>query len=174
MAEAPEPGSDEAERQKALDGAQDGAGEAEGDVGGTPMPMPIAGGGDKGGKDGKGGKGGKDDKGGDPQAGHSEGGGPGDHKGQTGVVEGGDLRAHANAKINRASRCRAWSWGGARGAPGHGEPRRRGRDRQRGAGRDRRDRAQRRARRVPRAGRPLLPAEVKERCATLAPRSRRG
>jgi hypothetical protein len=95
MAEAPEPGSDEAERQKALDGAQEGAGEAEGDVGGTPMPMPIAGGGDKGGK------GGKDDKGGDAQPGHSEGGGPGDHKGQTGVVEGGDLRAHASAKINK-------------------------------------------------------------------------
>ena len=98
MAEAPEAGSDEAERQKALDGAQDGAGEAEGEVGGTPMPIPVAGG-----KDGKGGPGssGKDDKPGPGEAGHSEGGGPGDHKGQTGVIEGGDLRAHANAKINK-------------------------------------------------------------------------
>jgi hypothetical protein len=101
MAEAPEAGSDEAERQKALDGAQEGAGEAEGDVGGTPMPMPMAGG--KDGKDGKGGPGkdGKDGKDGPGQAGHSEGGGPGDHQGQTGVIEGGDLRAHANAKINK-------------------------------------------------------------------------
>ena len=98
MAEAPEAGSDEAERQKALDGAQDGAGEAEGEVGGTPMPIPVAGG-----KDGKGGPGkdGKDGKPGPGEAGHSEGGGPGDHKGQTGVIEGGDLRAHANAKINK-------------------------------------------------------------------------
>ena len=97
MAEAPEAGSDEAERQKALDGAQEGAGEAEGDVGGTPMPIPVAGG-----KDGKGGAGkdGKDGKG-PGQSGHSDGGGPGDHKGQTGVIEGGDLRAHANAKINK-------------------------------------------------------------------------
>ena len=98
MAEAPEAGSDEAERQKALDGAQEGAGEAEGDVGGTPMPMPVAGGPGKGGKDGKDGKDGKGDK---AQPGHSEGGGPGDHKGQTGVIEGGDLRAHAAAKINK-------------------------------------------------------------------------
>jgi hypothetical protein len=97
MAEAPEAGSDESERQKALDGAQEGAGEAEGDVGGTPMPMPVAGG-----KDGKSGSGkdGKDGKG-PGQEGHSEGGGPGDHKGQTGVIEGGDLRAHASAKINK-------------------------------------------------------------------------
>jgi len=101
MAEAPPPGSDEAERQKALDGAQEGAGEAEGDVGGTPMPMPVAGG--KDGKDGKGGPGkdGKDGKSGPGQSGHSDGGGPGDHKGQTGVIEGGDLRAHASVKINK-------------------------------------------------------------------------
>lgn len=99
MAEAPEAGSDEAERQKSLDGAQEGAGEAEGEVGGTPMPMPVAGAG----KDGKGGAGkdGKHGKDGPGQAGHSDGGGPGDHKGQTGVVEGGDLRAHASAKINK-------------------------------------------------------------------------
>ena len=98
MAEAPEAGSDEAERQKALDGAQEGAGEADGDVSGTPMPMPVADG-----KDGKGGSGkdSKDGKSGPGDEGHSDGGGPGDHKGQTGVIEGGDLRAHANAKINK-------------------------------------------------------------------------
>ena len=100
MAEAPEAGSDEAERQKALDGAQEGAGEAEGDVGGAPMPMPMP---MAGGKDGKSGPGkdGKDGKSGPGNEGHSDGGGPGDHKGQTGVIEGGDLRAHANAKINK-------------------------------------------------------------------------
>lgn len=112
MAEKPEPGSEEAERQKELGEAEEGAGEAEGEVNGTPMPMPVEGkdgkggkdGKDKGGKEGKG-KGGKDGKpgkdGGDPQAGHSEGGGPGDHAGQTGVIEGGDLKSRANAKINK-------------------------------------------------------------------------
>jgi hypothetical protein len=60
--------------------------------------MPVAGGAGKGDKGDKGGKGDKGDK---AQPGHSEGGGPGDHKGQTGVIEGGDLRAHAAAKINK-------------------------------------------------------------------------
>jgi hypothetical protein len=101
MAEAPAPGSEEAERQKALDGAQEGAGEAEGQVGGgAPMPIPLAGNdGSHKGSPGKADKGGKD--GTDAQPGHSEGGGPGDHKGQTGVVEGGDMKARASAKINK-------------------------------------------------------------------------
>jgi hypothetical protein len=98
----PAPGSEEAERQKALDDAQDGAGDAEGQVGGgMPVPIPMAGNGG----DNKGGKGGKDDKGGkdkgNAEPGHTEGGGSGDHAGQTGVVEGGELKAHANAKINK-------------------------------------------------------------------------
>jgi hypothetical protein len=111
MAEAPAPGSEEAERQKQLGEAEEGAGEAEGEVNGTPMPMPVEtpkgggkdgkGGKDKGGKDGKG-KGGKEGDGkGEGQAGHSEGGGPGDHAGQTGVIEGGELKSRANAKINK-------------------------------------------------------------------------
>ncbi|MEO7328961.1 MAG: hypothetical protein ABI193_10305 [Minicystis sp.] len=95
MAEEPAPGSEEAERQKQLGEAEEGAGEAEGEVNGTPMPMPVAGQGE--GKDGKDGKDGK----GEGQAGHSEGGGPGDHAGQTGVIEGGDLKSRANAKINK-------------------------------------------------------------------------
>lgn len=99
MAEAPAPGSEEAERQKALDGAQEGAGEAEGQVGGgAPMPMPMAGNDGNSGK-GSSGKGGKDGK--DAQPGHSEGGGAGAHQGQTGVVEGGEMKARANAKINK-------------------------------------------------------------------------
>ena len=50
MAAAPPPGSEEGERQKQLDGAEGGAGEAEKQLGG--MPLPIAGGPD--GKNGSG------------------------------------------------------------------------------------------------------------------------
>ena len=112
MAEEPAPGSEEAERQKQLGEAEEGAGEAEGEVNGMPMPVEAQGG--KDGKDGKGGKGkdgkdgkgkggkdGKDGKDGKGSAGHSEGGGPGDHAGQTGVIEGGDLKSRANAKVNK-------------------------------------------------------------------------
>lgn len=95
MAEAPAPGSEEAERQKGLDDAQEGAGEAERQLGGAPLPIPGAGAGENPGK-GSGKGSGKDN--GAPQAGHSEGGGPGDHKGQTGVVEGGEVKSRANVK----------------------------------------------------------------------------
>ncbi|EYF00458.1 Hypothetical protein CAP_0827 [Chondromyces apiculatus DSM 436] len=126
MAQAPPPGSEEGERQKSLDGAQEGTGEMEGQLGGRPMPMPVAGGqqgsgqqgsgqqggqqggGQQGGQQGNsgqgsgtgsGGKGGKDQGGATP--GHSEGGGPGSHEGQTGKVAGGELRSRANARMNR-------------------------------------------------------------------------
>jgi len=107
MAEDPGPESGESERQKGLDDAQKGAGEAEGQLGGG-VPMPVAGGGDKpgdksGDKSGDKGNGksgnGKDE--GQAQPGHTEGGGPGDHKGQTGVVDGAGVKAKANAKINK-------------------------------------------------------------------------
>jgi hypothetical protein len=100
MAEG-EAGSEEGERQKKLDDAQKGAGEAEEQMGGG-MPMPVPGS-KPGGKDpgGSGGKnGGKD--GSDPVAGHSEGGGRGDHKGQTGVVDGPGVKARASGPINKA------------------------------------------------------------------------
>jgi hypothetical protein len=97
-----EAGSEEGERQKKLDDAQKGAGEAEGQMGGgAPMPIPMQGN-KPGGKDsGSGGKnGGKDE--GNPGSGHSEGGGPGDHKGQTGVVDGPGVKARASGPINKA------------------------------------------------------------------------
>jgi hypothetical protein len=102
-ADEPE-GSEEGERQKELGKAEGGAGEAEGQMGGSPMPIPVEGPG-KGGK-GQNGKGqhgnGQADKG-DPQAGHTEGGGPGgDHKGVTGVIEGGGMKARTSGKINKA------------------------------------------------------------------------
>src|SRR5262249_20842238 len=56
---------------------------------------------DKGGSNGASGKDGKGSDKGDAQPGHTEGGGAGDHKGQTGVIEGGDFKSHANAKINK-------------------------------------------------------------------------
>jgi hypothetical protein len=110
-------GSEEGERQKKLDDAQEGAGEAEGQLG-APMPVPVQGdkpgpnGGKPGGKDGKGAGDKPGDKGGSggknggkdgeqPFAGHSDGGGPGDHKGQTGVVDGQGVRARATGPINK-------------------------------------------------------------------------
>jgi hypothetical protein len=121
MAKQPGPESEESERQRALEDAQRGAGEAEGQMGGAPMPVPMAGnqggGGKKGGgkdgkggggKDGKGGGGkdgkgggGKDGKGENGGSGHSEGGGPGEHDGQTAAVGGDGVKARANAKINK-------------------------------------------------------------------------
>ena len=103
MAE-PEPSGEEAERQKKLGEAQKGAGEAEEQMGGgAPMPVPVAGGGKPGGKDSGGGSGkdgGKDGQ--NPASGHSNGGGPGDHKGQTGVVDGPGVKARATGPINKA------------------------------------------------------------------------
>ncbi len=115
MAEAPPEGSEEGDRQKKLEDAQKGAGEAEGQLG-APMPVPAPGQGKPGNKPGQNGKepgggekpgggspggsnGGKDD--GQPFAGHSEGGGPGDHKGQTGVVDGKGVKSRASGPINK-------------------------------------------------------------------------
>jgi hypothetical protein len=121
MAEAPEPGSEEGERQKKLDDAQEGAGDAEKQLGqGTPLPLPVAGDG-KGGKGGpKGGsgdgKGGKGD--GESGPGHTEGGGPADHRGLTGVVEGGGLTAKAGAKVNKGRPMPGVVMGRTTGKPG--------------------------------------------------------
>jgi hypothetical protein len=80
LASSPPPDSDEAERQRSLDAAEDGAGEAEQQLGGVPLPGS-----------------------GDPTAGagHTEGGGPGSHHGPTGAVEGGEMRARAAARMNK-------------------------------------------------------------------------
>lgn len=102
---AKEDASGEGQREEALEDAEKGLGEAEKQLG---VPMPMAGGpGPKGndGKDGKGGKdgggkGGGDDKGQNATPGHSDGGGPGDHKGQTGVVEGPGVKSRADSKVN--------------------------------------------------------------------------
>ncbi|MRG95850.1 hypothetical protein [Polyangium spumosum] len=111
MAEPEPEGSEEGERQKRLEDAQKGLGEAEGQLGGAPMPVPMPGQGGPGNKPGSGNKpGGKNGNGGpgsggkdqgQPFAGHSEGGGPGDHKGQTGVVDGPGVKARATGPINK-------------------------------------------------------------------------
>ncbi|WP_437645771.1 hypothetical protein [Sorangium sp. So ce362] len=104
MAQEGGPSSEEAERQGALDDAQRGAGEAEGQLGGTPVPMPVAGGsgsqGSGSGERGQGSQAGGADKQGPGQPGHSEGGGPGSHEGQTGAIAGGELRSRAGARLN--------------------------------------------------------------------------
>jgi hypothetical protein len=100
MAEAPgspAPPSEEGERQKGLDDAEDGADDAEKQLGGVPLPLPMAG--DGAGKSGHE-SGGADEKGG-AQTGHTEGGGAGSHKGMTGVVEGGEMRARAEGRLNK-------------------------------------------------------------------------
>jgi hypothetical protein len=94
--EQAEPGTEEGERQKALEDAEKGGGDAEGELGGTPVPLPMPGGDDKPGS-GAGDK----DKDGDGQPGHHEDTGTGDHKGQTGVVEGGGVKARATGRINK-------------------------------------------------------------------------
>ncbi|WP_441291089.1 hypothetical protein ACSRUE_11805 [Sorangium sp. KYC3313] len=113
MAQEGSPGSEESKRQRALDDAQRGAGEAEGQLGGTPLPVPIAGGSGQpgsgqpglGGQErGQGGQqgssGGGAGKQGSAQPGHSEGGGSGSHEGQTGAIAGGELRSRASARLN--------------------------------------------------------------------------
>lgn len=130
MAEQPPP-SEDAERQKALEDAEKGLGEAEQQMGGgTPMPLPMsgndpgqqgqgkgqqgqqnqgkgqqgqqAGNGKEGNSGGRSGKdNGKGDKAENATPGHSEGGGPGSHEGMTGVVDGPGLKARADAKINK-------------------------------------------------------------------------
>lgn len=115
MAEAPPEGSEEGERQKGLDDAQKGAGEAEGQLGGAPMPIPVDG---SGGPPGKGKSGNGKDKG-SPSPGHSEDPpGKADHKGVTGVIEGGDMRARANAKINKGRPMPGITMGRSAGKPG--------------------------------------------------------
>ena len=100
MAEEPPAGSEEGERQKGLDGAENGAGEAGKQLGaGPPIPIETPGGPGKPGQ-GNGGPG-KGDPKGQPGSGHSTSGGPGDHKGITGVIEGNGVEARASTKINK-------------------------------------------------------------------------
>jgi hypothetical protein len=110
---------DEAKRQEQLDDAQEGAGEAEGQINGAPIPMPMEANGDGKGEKGKS-AGGKDqDKGGEPNGGHSE--DPpskADHEGLTGVIQGGEMKARANAKINKAKPMPGVVMGRASGRPG--------------------------------------------------------
>ncbi|WP_437810523.1 hypothetical protein [Sorangium sp. So ce1078] len=106
MAQEGGPSSEESERQRALDDAQRGAGEAEGQLGGTPVPAPVAGGpgtpGSGSGERGEGAQaGGAGQQGKGPgQPGRSEGGRPGSHEGQTGAIAGGELRSRADARLN--------------------------------------------------------------------------
>jgi hypothetical protein len=94
MAEGSAEGSEEGERQKGLDDAEEGAGEAEQQLGGVPLPMPGGGG-----QPGPGHESGP--PGGTPLAGHTEGEGPGSHHGRTGVVEGGEMRARAAGRLGK-------------------------------------------------------------------------
>ncbi|MEZ4297735.1 MAG: hypothetical protein R3B70_22450 [Polyangiaceae bacterium] len=113
---AKESQSGDGQREQGLEDAEKGLGEAEQQLG-VPMPGPGQGQGQGDGKQGQGqgqgdGKPGKDGKGGpgngdgkdskEPATpGHSDGGGPGDHKGQTGVVDGKGVNARADAKVNK-------------------------------------------------------------------------
>ncbi len=122
MAKERGPESEESERQRALDDAQEGAGEAERQLG-APIPTPGAGGqpGSDPGQNGNkgGGKDGKDGKGdGKPQAGHSEGGGKGDHAGQTGVIGGDGVRARADTAIGKGRPMPGVVMGRTTGKPG--------------------------------------------------------
>lgn len=122
---AKEDPSGDGQREEALEDAEKGLGQAEGQLG---MPLPMAGGpgqgqGGKDGKDGKDGKGGPGDGGGKDDGknatpGHSDGGGPGDHKGQTGVVDGPGVKARADSKINKGRPMPGITLGRTQGRPG--------------------------------------------------------
>ncbi|AKT37476.1 hypothetical protein [Chondromyces crocatus] len=129
MAQAPPPGSGEGERQKGLEGAQEGTGGLEGQLGGQAMPLPMAGAsgqngsqggqqGSQGGTNGGGSSGGSGKDQGGATPGHSEGGGPGSHDGQTGKVTGGDLRARAKARMNKGVPMPGMVLGRTAGRPG--------------------------------------------------------
>lgn len=134
MAKEPPAGSEEAERQKALEDAQKGAGEAEqemgGGAGGLPVPMTAQGNGagksggkgeQAGGKDGQGQGaqgGGKDPNGKGENGGAGPGGGKGEHAGQTGVVDGNGVNARAQAKINKGRLMPGMVMGRTAGRPG--------------------------------------------------------
>jgi hypothetical protein len=99
MAEAPDEGTEEGERQGELGDAQKGLDDAQGELGGMPMPMP----GQPNGGPPKNGKGPSDPSAnGDPKPGHSDGEGPGSHDGHTNKIDGGDVKSQARAKINKA------------------------------------------------------------------------
>jgi hypothetical protein len=117
LAEAPAPGSPEAQRQEALDDAQRGMGEAEGQLG-APVPVPVAGGNKPNGAGQHGNDQNGGNQGGQGQAGHTEGGGPGNHQGQTGVVEGTGVRARANTKVNQGRPMPGIVMGRTSGRPG--------------------------------------------------------
>lgn len=99
MAEAPPERSEEGDRQRGLGDAEEGAGEAEGQLGGgVPLPLPLDGAGaDKGGPRAGGGQGQAGAGNTDP----SGPGGPADHRGTTGAIEGGDVRARASGRLDR-------------------------------------------------------------------------
>ncbi|HVY45011.1 MAG TPA: hypothetical protein VHB21_03990, partial [Minicystis sp.] len=92
---------DESKREEKLDDAQEGAGETEGQIGGAPIPIPMQADGSGKGESGKGAKGDAGDKG-NGSPGHSDD-APShvDHEGMTGVVEGGDVKSRANARMNK-------------------------------------------------------------------------
>ena len=99
--------SDESRRQGALGEADRGGAEAEGQVGGKPIPTPIAGpGGAKPGP-GQGASGNQpgngDAKGGTPGGGHHEDTGHGDHSGHTDPVGADGITARAHGRIDKGA-----------------------------------------------------------------------
>jgi hypothetical protein len=121
---AKEDPSADADREKDLDDAEKGLEDTEGQI--VPLPAELQGLGNKGGKGQKGDKGNKGGKGDgsgadlakDAQPGHSDGGGPGNHNGQTGVVDGPGVKARADAKINRGRPMPGVTLGRTQGRPG--------------------------------------------------------
>jgi hypothetical protein len=101
---AKEDPSGDADREKDLDDAEKGLEDTEGQIMPFPAETPGNGKGKGKGQKGKGGKpgnGGDGDLATDATPGHSDGGGPGSHAGQTGVVDGPGMKARADAKINK-------------------------------------------------------------------------
>ncbi len=100
MANAPDQ-SEESRRQRSLDDAERGLGEAERKLGGLPIPMLGSEGSSN--QRGSGSDESSSDQSGAPQAGSHHDKGHGDHKGSTAPVDGTELRARAGGKINPAA-----------------------------------------------------------------------
>lgn len=111
---------DEARRQEALEDAERGGAEAEGDITGRPMPLPMAGngppqgqGGEPGGSSGSG-----DSSKGQPGAGSGDDRGRGEHGGHTDPIDGDGLRSRTGGRIDKSIPMPGVAMGRAPGRPG--------------------------------------------------------
>lgn len=107
---------DEARRQQALEDAERFGAEAEGDITGRPVPIPLAGEGSKGA--GNRGDGSDGSKGGQPGGGQGDDTGRGKHDGRTDAIADEGLTARARGRIDKRIPMKGVASGSSPGRPG--------------------------------------------------------